>query len=104
MSSSSIIDRTMFNSQTVLLVEDNDDDVFIMQNIFRKCGVPNALQVVPDGEAAIAYLSGAGQYSDRQKHPLPAILLLDLNMPKRNGFDVLQWARSQPNMTWTTVH
>jgi len=104
MSSGSIIDGKMFSHQTVLLVEDNDDDVFIMQSIFRKCGVPNALQVVSDGEQAIAYLKGADQFADRQKYPVPAILLLDLNMPKRNGFEVLQWVRSQADLKWTTVH
>src|SRR5439155_5314291 len=88
MASGSIIDRSQFNRQTILLVEDNDDDVFIMQNTFRRSGIPNPLQVVSDGEQAIDYLKGTGPYSDREKYPLPVILLLDLNMPKKNGFEL----------------
>jgi len=104
MASGSIIDRSQFNRQTILLVEDNDDDVFIMQNTFRRSGIPNPLQVVSDGEQAIDYLKGTGPYSDREKYPLPVILLLDLNMPKKNGFELLQWIREQPDLKRTTVH
>jgi DNA-binding response OmpR family regulator len=88
-----IIDKTAFRQQTILLVEDNDDDVLIMQNAFKKASVPNPLRTVSDGEAAIAYLSGEGPFGNRKQFPLPVIVLLDLNMPKKNGLEVLQWIR-----------
>ena len=57
-----------------------------------------AAQVVSDGEEAVAYLEGADRYSDRQKHPMPIVIFLDLNMTKKNGFEVLQWLRQQPGL------
>ena len=88
----------MFNRQTILLVEDNEDDVFIMQTAWRKAEVPNPLQVVGDGEEAISYLRGDQNFADRQKHPLPVVVFLDLNMPRKNGFEVLQWLRQQSGL------
>jgi CheY-like chemotaxis protein len=85
----------MLDRHAILLVEDNEDDVFIMQSAWRKAEVSNPLQVVSDGDEAVSYLSGEGQYADRQKYPLPVVIFLDLNMPKRNGFEVLQWLRAE---------
>jgi CheY-like chemotaxis protein len=99
-----IIDRSVYDYQTILLVEDNEDDVFLMRNVFRKASVPNPLQVAMDGEQAIGYLSGEGSYSDRVKFPLPVIILMDLNMPKKNGLEVLQWIREHPSLKTLTVH
>jgi CheY-like chemotaxis protein len=85
----------MFDRRSILLVEDSEDDVFIMQTAWRKAEVPNPLHVVSDGDEAVSYLGGAGPYADREKHPLPVVIFLDLNMPKRNGFEVLQWLRGE---------
>ena len=104
MASEAIIDRATFNQQTILLVEDNEDDVFIMQNAFRRASVPNPLQVVGDGDQAIAYLQGEGMYSDRQRYPLPIVILLDLNMPRKNGLEILGWLRQQPGLKRAAVH
>ena len=81
---------------TVLLAEDDENDVLLMQRAFMKARLANPLQVVRNGEEAIFYLQGNGQYSDRTQFPMPCLVLLDLKMPKRNGFEVLQWIRSQP--------
>ena len=81
--------------KTVLLVEDNEDDIFFMKMACQRTGIPHALQVVEDGDAAIAYLAGTGIYADRAKYPVPDLIFLDIKMPKRNGHEVLQWIRSQ---------
>src|SRR6059036_3970049 len=94
----------MFDRRTVLLVEDNEDDVFIMQTAWRKATVPNPLQVVADGEEAVSYLGGEGQYADRQKYPLPVVIFLDLNMPRKKGFEVLQWLRGEPALKRMVVN
>lgn len=99
-----IIDRTIFDQQTILLVEDNEDDVFIMRNVFKKAAMTNPLQVARDGEQAIGYLKGEGSYGDRHKFPLPVIVLMDLNMPKKNGLEVLKWIREHPSLNTLTVH
>jgi CheY-like chemotaxis protein len=81
----------------VLYAEDEDNDVFIMKRAFRDAAVPNPLIIATNGQEAIDYLSGAGQYADRAKSPLPRLLLLDLKMPRVSGFEVLQWIRGQRN-------
>src|SRR6185369_5715952 len=82
--------------QTILLVDDSENDLFLMRMAFKKAEFRHPLQEVRNGEQAIAYLKGEGVFSDREKHPLPSIMLLDLNMPMKNGFEVLAWARAHP--------
>ena len=88
----------MTGEQTILLVDDSENDLFLMRAAFNKAGVRNPLQEVHNGEEAIAYLKGEGVYSDRNSYPLPVVVLLDLNMPRKNGFEVLTWARAQPGL------
>ena len=82
----------------VLYAEDEDNDAFLMQRAFAKAGISNPLQVVVDGAEAIQYLSGTGKYSDRKLYPHPCLLLLDLNLPRHSGLEVLKWARTQPSL------
>lgn len=89
----------MIERATVLLVEDDPDDVLLTQIAFEKARLANPLEVVRDGEEAIAYLSGAKQYSNRERYPLPILLLLDLKMPKVNGFQVLEWLRAHKELS-----
>jgi len=79
---------------TVLYVEDEASDVLFMERAFAKKDLAENLRVVGTGGAAVAYLSGSGQYADRQKYPLPAVVLLDLNLPQISGFEVLEWIRN----------
>jgi len=81
--------------ESILLVEDNENDRMFMRHAFKKTNFPWKVQELHDGEEAIAYLIGNDPYSDRSKFPLPAVMLLDLNMPKKNGFEVLGWVRAQ---------
>jgi len=84
---------------TVLLVEDDPDDVLLTQVAFEKARLANPLQVVRDGEEAISYLGGVGKYRNRDRFPLPILVLLDLKMPKVDGFQVLEWLRTRPQFT-----
>jgi CheY-like chemotaxis protein len=84
--------------KTVLLVEDNEDDIFFMKMACQRTGIPHNLQVVEDGDAAVDYLAGNGIYADRGKYPLPDMVFLDIKLPKRNGHEVLEWIRSQPTL------
>jgi PAS domain S-box-containing protein len=82
----------------VLLVEDSDDDAFLLRRQLQKAGVDVQLQVVSDGEEAIRYLAGEGEYADRDKFPLPSLVFLDLNLPRKSGLEVLTWVREQPSL------
>lgn len=81
---------------TILLVEDNEDDVELILNAFGKAEVLNPVQIVTDGDQAIAYLSGEGPFVDRGAYPMPSLILLDLKLPRRSGFEVLEFAKSHP--------
>lgn len=80
----------------VLYVEDDDDDVFFMRRAFEKAGVRHPIVLVPDGQEAIHYLSGAGKYADRAEYPTPCLVLLDLKLPRKTGLEVLRWIRQKP--------
>jgi CheY-like chemotaxis protein len=84
--------------ETILLVEDNEDDVTLLRRAFQRAAVANPLHAVGDGEAARQYLAGEGAYVDRRQHPLPALMLLDLKLPRRSGFEVLAWLRTHPGL------
>lgn len=85
----------MLEAGTILLAEDDENDVELMRRAFRKAGILNPLQVVNDGEAAVEYLIGTVTNLSRA---VPRLLLLDLKMPKKNGFEVLAWLRSHPHL------
>jgi len=84
------MDTTRF---TVLLVEDDLNDIFLVKRAFKMAQLQNPLQVVTDGQEAIHYLRGEGKYTDRETYPLPKLIVMDIKMPRRSGFEVLEWVK-----------
>jgi CheY-like chemotaxis protein len=81
---------------SILLVEDDENDVTFLKRAFRKVQMTFPLQVVGNGRLAIEYLGGTGRFSDRATHPAPTHLLLDLKLPEKSGFEVLEWMSGVP--------
>ncbi|HYG24391.1 MAG TPA: response regulator [Verrucomicrobiae bacterium] len=88
----------------ILAAEDNPDDLFLLREAFKKAAVTSSLHDVGDGLQVVAYLTGRDAFADRGVYPFPHILLLDINMPGMNGFEVLQWIRGDPECGKLTVH
>jgi CheY-like chemotaxis protein len=82
--------------ETILQVEDDPNDVFLLQHATMMAGVTNPIQVATDGQQAIDYLKGVGKFANREKYPLPCLVLLDLKLPHVMGLNVLKWIRQQP--------
>lgn len=93
----------MNDEAAILLVEDNSDDAELVRYAFEKVGIGNPLVILGDGDAAVDFLGGAGVYADRKRHPLPGLILLDLKLPRRSGFEVLRFIRSQEATRHTPV-
>jgi len=79
----------------ILVAEDDPTDAFFLQRAFRRAGIPLMLHFVRDGQEAIDYLEGKGEFVDRETHALPQLLMLDLKMPRVDGFEVLAWLRKK---------
>ncbi len=81
---------------TILIVEDDPFDVKLIQRAMTKARITNPVRVLGDGEMAIRYLAGISPFPDRNANPIPILVLLDLKLPRKNGFEVLEWLRAQP--------
>jgi len=86
------------NTPVILMVEDDPNDVLLIKRALKKEGVTLPVQVLSDGQAAIQYLDGRGPYADRDVHPLPCLILMDLKLPKKNGLEVLRWLRGHSDL------
>ena len=93
----------MPDETVILLVEDREDDILLIRKAFQRGEITNPFQIVRDGDEAIAYLQGKGKYSNRAEFPLPDLILLDLKMPRVDGFQVLRWIRTQPEFACLRV-
>lgn len=82
-------------SHSILLVDDEENDVFFMVEAFKRAGITN-YQIVRDGQQALDYLRGEGKYADRAQFPMPTLALLDLKLPFVMGLDVLRKIRERP--------
>jgi CheY-like chemotaxis protein len=92
-----------FMTGPILLVEDDENDVFFMRLAMEKAGMDTTLRVTNDGWEAMSYLRGEGRFSDRQENPLPCLMLLDLKLPRMRGLEVLKWIRTQPHFNGLRV-
>jgi CheY-like chemotaxis protein len=88
---------------TVLLIDNSSDDTRLAELAFERAELDYSLMVLPDGLAAIDYLTGQGEYADRQRFPLPKLVLLDLALPGLHGFEVLHLLRSQEQLNKVPV-
>jgi CheY-like chemotaxis protein len=88
---------------TILLVEDNEDDVFIFQRVYQRARLPYALHVVRDGKEALDFLLGQESCAPRARRSVPFLTLLDLKLPSKSGLDVLQAIRSEPELARVCV-
>lgn len=80
----------------ILAVEDNEDDAFALKRAFRRSDLEIDLHLIEDGKAAMDYLSGTGPFADRELHPIPRVILLDLKLPYLSGLEVLAEIRRAP--------
>jgi CheY-like chemotaxis protein len=90
-------------SATILLVEDDPNDVFLMKRAMKGAAINNPLQVATDGQEAFNYLAGIDKFADRTQFPVPSLVFLDLKLPYKNGFELLQWVRSESSLDSSVV-
>ena len=82
-------------TRTILLVEDDENDVMFMRTAMGKAGIEHLLRVAQNGQQAIDYFEGVGEFGDRSRYPLPSVVLLDLKLPQVMGLEVLKWIRQR---------
>lgn len=90
--------RSNIKPSTILLVEDDSNDVLLIERAFKKDGIEHDIQIVIDGMQAIDYLSGKGAFKDRKCYPLPELIILDIKMPRKSGHEFLEWLASKDEM------
>jgi CheY-like chemotaxis protein len=86
---------------TILIVEDDPNDQFLLERAFRKIGVTDPIHIVNDGREAIAYMKGEGRFANRSEYCYPTFVLTDLKMPGADGFAVLEFLKKNPD--WAII-
>lgn len=94
----SVFAKERSRTKNVLVVEDNADDVELLQVAARTAPDAVSFHIVRDGEQALAYLQGEGPFANREAHPFPQLVLLDLSLPGIDGFEVLAWIRQHSEL------
>jgi CheY-like chemotaxis protein len=89
--------------KVILLVEDDEDDLFLAKRVIATTGVKSRVLVLRDGQEAVNYLNGTGQFAEREQFPFPSLILLDLKLPYRSGLEILAWMREQGMLARTIV-
>jgi len=90
-------------NRSILVVEDDENDVMFVKMAMKRSGVTNPIQVVTDGQQALDYFQGSGKFANRSQFPIPYLVLLDLKLPFVMGLDVLAWIREQAELKSTIV-
>lgn len=93
----------MADEGTILIVDDDENDFLLLQHAFEEANISNRVKMLSGGAEAIRYLAGEGQYLDREKYPLPSLMLLDLKMTLYDGFHVLEWCRKQSGLQYFPI-
>src|ERR1041384_3105515 len=83
---------------TILIVDDDENDIFFAKRAFTEINVHCTFQMLKNGQEVVDYLEGHAHYADRSKYPLPMMILMDLKMPIMDGFQVLEWLRARPGL------
>jgi CheY-like chemotaxis protein len=97
------MERANGREPVILLVDDSESDIELLRQAFAKAGMHRPLQVVRDGVDAMSYLLGRGEFADRDAYPMPSVLMVDVNMPRLNGLELLTWLRTQPEFSHLMV-
>ena len=93
----------MSRGPVILYVDDDENDQFFVRHTFRKAAPEAVVVSAADGEEAEDYLAGRGAFADRNEHPFPHVVLLDLKLPRKTGFDLLSWMRGEGGLKDLTV-
>ena len=93
----------MAEMKTVLYIDDSADDLFLFDKACQAVEVSFRLKLADGADVAREYLTGAGEYADREANPLPDFVLLDIKMPEEDGFELLQWIRNNPRTSQMVV-
>ena len=88
----------LYKDGTILMVDDDPDDFFLARDAFRESGLPSDFQLVSDGEELMDYLHRRGKFTGLEDYPMPRLILLDLNMPRKDGREVLVEMKQDPNL------
>ena len=88
----------MHRQCTILIVDDDENDIFFVKRAFTEINVHCTFQMLKNGQEVVDYLEGHGEYANREKYPLPMMILMDLKMPSMDGFQVLGWLRTRPGI------